>query len=50
MLKHPIDTDDTSPGKQRVRRTATFSQGEEEGHTGKRFAAGGIQPISTSPC
>ena len=46
MLKHPIDTDDTSPGKQRVRRT----QGEEEGHTGKRFAAGGIQPISTSPC
>ena len=35
-LNHRIDTDDARPVKQRMRRTPTGSQGEEEGHLEKK--------------
>ena len=49
-LEHQIDTGDARPVKQRMRRTPTVFQGEEEGHLDKMLAAGviltGHRPLS----
>ena len=42
-LDHRIDTDDARPVKQRIRRTPTVFQGEEEWHLDKLLADGVIQ-------
>ena len=42
-LDHRIDTGDARPVKQRMRRTPSVFQGEEEGHLDKMLAAGMIQ-------
>jgi hypothetical protein len=46
-LTHRIDTGDAKPVKQRMRRTPTVFQGEEEGHLDKMISAGVIQPSSS---
>ena len=43
-LEHQIDTGDARQVKQRISRTPTVFQGEEEGHLDKMLAAGVIQP------
>ena len=46
-LEHQIDTGGARPVKQRMRRTPTVFQGEEEGHLDKMLAAGVIQPSNS---
>ena len=46
-LAHQIDTGEARPVKQRMHRTPTVFQGEEEGHLDKMLAASVIQPSNS---